>query len=44
MLFYLSKKFYIFNFLINYLKNNELEFSYVNLKKLLIEIVFLENY
>lgn len=41
---YLSKKFYSFNFLINHLKNNELEFSYENLKKLLIEIAPLENH
>ena len=41
---HLSKKFYSFNFLINHLKNNELEFSYANLKKLLIEIAPLENH
>lgn len=41
---YLSKKFYSFNFLINHLKNNELEFNYENLKKLLIEIAPLENH
>lgn len=40
----MSKKFYSFNFLINHLKNNELEFSYENLKKLLIEIAPLENH
>ena len=41
---HLSKKFHTFNFLINHLKNNELEFSYANLKKLLIEIAPLENH
>lgn len=35
---HLSTKFYSFNFLVNHLKNNELEFNYENLKKLLIEI------
>lgn len=41
---HLSIKFHTFNFLINHLKNNELEFSYANLKKLLIEIAPLENH
>lgn len=41
---FLSRKFYSFGFLINYLKNNNLHFSYENLKKLLIEIAPLENH
>lgn len=41
---HLSTKFYSFNFLVNHLKNNELEFNYENLKKLLIEIAPIENH
>lgn len=40
---YLSRKIYSFNFLINSLKNNNLGFSYKNLKQLLIEIAPLKK-
>lgn len=41
---FLSRKFYTFIFLINYLKNNNLKFSYENLKRILIEIAPQKNY
>ena len=41
---FLSRKFYSINFLINHLKKNNLDFSYENLKKFLIEIAPLENH
>lgn len=41
---FLSRKFYSFSFLINHLKNNNLHFSYENLKQLLIEIAPQENH
>ncbi len=41
---FLSTKFYTFIFLINYLKKNNLKFSYENLKNILIEIAPQKNY
>ncbi|MNR83327.1 Phage integrase family protein [compost metagenome] len=41
---FLSRKFYSFSILINHLKNNNLSFSYENLKKILIEIAPLDNH
>lgn len=41
---FLSKQLYSFNFLLNYLKINELVFNYDNLKALLVEISPLENH
>ncbi|WP_336948466.1 site-specific integrase [Acinetobacter junii] len=41
---FLSRKIYSFNFLINYLKNNNLHLNYETLKQLLIEIAPQENH
>ncbi len=40
----MSRKIYSFNFLINYLKNNNLHLNYETLKQLLIEIAPQENH